>query len=185
MNRKRAKLISLKGVAKTHGEALSLVRVPGDFAIVERGRLRTVVCMCPCGCGSTLTVNLDERAGKAWRLYRRKNGISLYPSVWRDSGCKSHFVVWKNHVLWVDTDWMFDEDQIDKLIPKILPLIPIQMYAHFREIAESIDEIPWAVLRACRKLEKTGKVREGEDKYSGYFIKSVDSKESGSIDFTV
>jgi len=172
MNRKRAVRIVLKGVSGTHGEALALVRESGDIALVERGRLRALVCMCPCGCGDAITINLDRRAGKAWMLYRRGNGISLYPSVWRDSGCESHFVVWNNRVLWLEGDWLFDEDHIDHLVSKIIPLIPNHEFVHFRDIAERIDEVPWSVLRACRKLARAGMVAEGQDEQLGYFKKT-------------
>lgn len=173
MKRKRSARIALKGVTSTHGEALALVRESGDIALVERGRLRALICMCPCGCGDVITVNLDQRADKAWMIYRRGNSISLYPSVWRDSGCESHFVVWNNRVLWLEGDWLLDDDQIDKLAPNILPLISNNEFVHFRDIAEKLDEIPWSVLRACRKLVRNGQLDEGRDKYTGYFKKLV------------
>ena len=173
MKRKRSARIVLKGTTSTHGEALALVRESGDIALVERGRLRALICMCPCGCGDVITLNLDRRADKAWALYRRGNSISLYPSVWRDSGCESHFVVWSNRVLLLEDDWLFADDQIDQLVVNILPLIPNHGYVHFRDIAEKLDEIPWSVLRACRKLSRNGQLDEGRDKYTGYFKKLV------------
>jgi len=173
MKRKRSVRIVFKGTTGTHGEALALVRESGDIALVERGRLRALLCMCPCGCGDVITVNLDRRADKAWSLYRRGNSISLYPSVWRDSGCESHFVVWSNRVLWLEEDWLFADDQIDQLMVDVLPLIPNHEFVHFRDIADKLDEIPWAVIRACRKLVRADQLAEGRDKYTGYFKKLV------------
>lgn len=173
MNPKRAVRIVLKGISGTHGEALALVRESGDIALVQRVRLRALVCMCPCGCGDVITINLDQRAGKAWVLYQRGKGLSLYPSVWRDSGCESHFVVWNNRVLWLEGDWLSEEDQIDQLVSKIIPFIPIHEFVHFRDIAERIDEVPWSVLRACRRLVRDGGFVEGRDQYMGYFKKLV------------
>src|SRR6266699_5277528 len=71
------------------------------IAIVERGVPRWAVFRCPCGCGELVTINLDERVGPHWRLIRRRGGVSLSPSVWRTSGCRSHFILWKKRV------WMF------------------------------------------------------------------------------
>ena len=68
---------------------------------------------------------------------------------------------------------MFADDQIDQLVVNILPLIPNHGYVHFRDIAEKLDEIPWSVLRACRKLSRNGQLDEGRDKYTGYFKKLV------------
>lgn len=83
------------------------------IAIVERGVPRWAVFRCPCGCGELLTINLDRRVGPHWRLIRRKSGVSLSPSVWRTSGCHSHFILWKNQV------WMFrplaSEDELQEL----------------------------------------------------------------------
>ena len=64
-----------KGKAPDHHEAISLIRAPGDIALVERVRPRSLVCMCPCGCGTAITLNLDRRAGKAWTLYQRHKGL--------------------------------------------------------------------------------------------------------------
>ncbi len=68
------------------------------LAVVERGRPRSVVLQCPCGCGELLVLNVDRAAGSAWRLRRREGRITLMPSVWRTSGCRSHFILWENRV---------------------------------------------------------------------------------------
>jgi hypothetical protein len=47
-----------------------------------------------------LSINLDPRTGKAWRLRQDRFGVTLLPSVWRTSGCKSHFILWRNAVWW-------------------------------------------------------------------------------------
>jgi hypothetical protein len=80
-------------------EAPAALASRDDFVIVERGIPRLAVFQCPCGCGDVVTLNLDSRAGKAWRLSRRNRTVTLRPSVWRDTGCQSHFVVWGNRVL--------------------------------------------------------------------------------------
>ena len=173
MIRNRVRRISFKGIKNTHGDALECLKNPGDLAIVERGRPRALVFRCPCGCGDVVTINLDKRAGKAWNLYRRRNSVTLYPSVWRDSGCESHFVLWSDRVLWVDDDWLFEDEDIKKLAGDILPLFPAREFLHFYDIAEKIDSIPWSVLRACRKLVSDGVLIEGRDKRRGYFMRGT------------
>jgi hypothetical protein len=74
------------------------------IAIVERSVPRWAVFRCPCGCGELLTINLDPRTGPHWRLLRSRSRVSLSPSVWRTSGCHSHFILWKNRV-WLFRPW--------------------------------------------------------------------------------
>ncbi|MGB2870132.1 MAG: DUF6527 family protein [Bacteroidota bacterium] len=161
--------IHWRGKVLNHGEAIDVVRNPGDTVLIERGRPRSLVCMCPCGCNSPITLNLDRRTGKAWILYQRKRGVSLYPSVWRDSGCESHFVIWNNKVFWLEEDWWFEEADLEELGERILPLVQQDNFTHFRELAESLEEVPWSVLRACKKLERKGILVEGNDDLSGSF----------------
>lgn len=76
-----------------------------ELAIVVRGMLRAALFQCPCGCGEILSMNLDPRAGTAWRVYADESSISLLPSVWRTSGCRSHFFVVHNDIYWCSADW--------------------------------------------------------------------------------
>lgn len=118
---------------------------------------------CPDGCGSLLTVNLDPRAGKAWRLYARDK-VSLYPSVWRDGGCAAHFVLWKDRILWCDGN--YDGDHSPRydtsLETKVLARLS-KTPRSANEVADELDEIPWEVDRAlsalvrARRAEKVGR----------------------------
>lgn len=86
--------ISLKAELDSRVGAANLLVAPGDAVLITRGQPRWLLLRCPCGCGEEMPVNLDARAGKAWRLYRRPHsGLTLFPSVWRDTGCESHFVI--------------------------------------------------------------------------------------------
>src|SRR5437899_8481676 len=105
-----ARLTRLLGEAEHRDEGEALLQAPGDAVLVRRGTLRSVLMRCPDGCGETLVVNLDPRAGKAWKLDMRTGKATLYPSVWRDGGCGSHFIVWRAHVLWCDR---FEEDNVE------------------------------------------------------------------------
>ena len=79
----------LTATVERRHEADALTARPGDAVLVHRGRARSLVMACPDGCGERLTVNLDPEAGPAWRAYQTPRGLTLYPSVWRESGCKT------------------------------------------------------------------------------------------------
>src|SRR5437016_13100531 len=96
----RVERIMLRGKTETRDSASPLLSKGGDAVIVERGKPRLLVIRCPCGCGDDLLINLDRRAGAAWRYYQNRWGLTLYPSYWRDSACGSHFIVWNNRIYW-------------------------------------------------------------------------------------
>jgi hypothetical protein len=110
---------------------------------------------CPDGCGTVLTVNLDPRAGKAWRLYARER-LSLYPSVWRDGGCGAHFVLWKDRILWCGADDDYPPRYDASLETKIVAALS-KMPKSANEIADELDEIPWEVERSLKKLTRSSR----------------------------
>jgi hypothetical protein len=72
-----------------------------DFFIVRReGRDLWAAFMCPCGRGHRLLVNLSRSKHPYWRAWTRKNEVSLSPSVWLETDCKSHFIVRDSRVYW-------------------------------------------------------------------------------------
>lgn len=163
-----------KGAIQTRSEALGLLRSPGDAVLIERGRPRWLLISCPCGCGDEFPINLDPRAGPAWRLYRnQRTGLSLFPSVWRDSGCCSHYVIWRNQILIFgqsgdDFDNTLQTDGIN-LAEAVLDHLPTKGLIDFSEVAEALDEVPWDVLMVCRQLTRKGLAREGMNKQRGSF----------------
>jgi hypothetical protein len=59
---------------------------------------------CPCGCGEFIQLSLLSRDRPHWRAQRHWNGtVTLYPSVWRIKGCRSHFFVTRGQIQWVRT----------------------------------------------------------------------------------
>src|SRR5205823_167273 len=89
---------NMLGVVARYSEAAPLLQKPGDCAVVEReGVRRQIVIACPDGCGETLSINLDPRSGAAWRLYQRRGRWSLFPSIDKTAGCRSHFILWGGH----------------------------------------------------------------------------------------
>lgn len=56
---------------------------------------------CPCRCGDVVTLSLQQVHLPHWRLTRTLSGHpTLYPSIWRNKGCLSHFWVHDGRVLW-------------------------------------------------------------------------------------
>lgn len=150
--------LSVVGEGAYRDEAEGFLREPGNAALVSRGRPRALLIACPDGCGETLSINLDPRAGKAWRLYTRGGGVTLYPSVWRDGGCGSHFVVWRGTILWCGR---FEEDNREPsfdpaLEPRVLAAMDTRDPMDAEALAQVIDELEWDVARAARRLVEKG-----------------------------
>jgi hypothetical protein len=170
-------LLRLRGTVSKRGEATAHLKSPGDAVLIERGRPRLLVLSCPCGCGEDFPINLDSRAGPAWRLYGNSlTGLSLFPSVWRESGCGSHFVIWRDKIFLFgryedDLDTSPQADETAKLIEDVLERLPKPKLVLFSDVAEAMDAIPWDVLIACRRLVRMGRAREGKGKRRGWFAR--------------
>lgn len=81
--------------------ARSLLAEGGDeVVVVERGVPRTVLFNCPDGCGDLVVINVDPTHHPVWRLSVSDARLTLMPSVWRASGCRSHFIVWRSRIVW-------------------------------------------------------------------------------------
>ncbi len=71
------------------------------YLIGEDGQLWQVAMLCPCGCSSViqLCVLPDSRPG--WAVTMNSDGtVSLCPSVWRTTGCRSHFFLRGGRIDW-------------------------------------------------------------------------------------
>lgn len=165
---RRADHIRFTGSYQSRDEAAASLQTAGDAALVQRGVPRMLLLKCPCGCGDLLIVNLDKRAGPAWRMYRRRNAVSLFPSYWRDSKCGSHFILWSNHVYWCD--WEDDglwtsasviQDRVYQALP--------DHFVHYEQLAEQLGEIPWDVLLACHALVRKGEAVMNQPRSKGEF----------------
>lgn len=56
---------------------------------------------CPCGCGETLHLRFFGDRRPRWSVDSDRQGrASLHPSVWRQTGCKSHFVLKHGRIRW-------------------------------------------------------------------------------------
>jgi hypothetical protein len=102
--------------------------------------------------------------------------MSLYPSVWRDSDCGSHFILWRNRIILLDAR----EENIGRQTgdeggaafrAAVLARIPATRFASYLQVAEALNEVPWEVLAACRNLVEEGVLREGASKRQGRFAR--------------
>jgi hypothetical protein len=165
--KKGATRVVMKGEVTHRHLADEVLKAPGEAVLVRRGVLRSMVMACPDGCGEILSVNLDGRAGKAWRYYDRGGDVSLFPSVWRDTGCKSHFILWHSRIYWCDFG-----DELDVPMAEVVIQVRDALGVHleaYTSIAERLDLVPWAVLAACGKLRREAAAIEGRDKLRGHF----------------
>lgn len=165
--KRRAQTLVLRGAVEHRHEADMQLSSSGEAVLVRRGVDRSLTVLCPDGCGEVLTINLDPRAGPAWRFYLEGQAVSLYPSVWRKTNCCSHFIVWRSRIYWCDwgeelqpTDEKFESQVLSHLGTTLRPYL---------QIAAALDVVPWSVLSACQQLRRKGLVIEGTGEQQGWF----------------
>jgi hypothetical protein len=173
----RVEHLQLRGTVTSRSDTGGMLRVAGDAVLVERGRPRILVIMCPCGCGEELAINLDGQAGPAWRLYRRRGSCTLFPSVWRETGCESHFIVWKDQIYLFGFSEDEAHDERDELSSNgatisrelVLDALSRKSLESVSAIADRLDALPWDVLVVCRRLVAEGTAVEGTRAKRGQF----------------
>lgn len=172
--------INLQATVGSRSLAGNYLSKPNDAVIVARQEVRWLILICPCGCGSQIPINLDPRAGPAWRLYKGHNGLSVYPSIWRDTDCKSHFIIFRNRILMLssrdnDLSRLWDIKSSENMDKKVLAELSTSKFLRCDEIADRIgkDIIPWDVFRCCRRLCRKGLAIEGRGMAAGSFIQKT------------
>jgi hypothetical protein len=72
------------------------------YVLGEEGYEWTAVFVCPCGCGDVIRLNLLEGDHRpTWRVSHGPNKhVTVHPSVWRNVGCSSHFIIREGLVHW-------------------------------------------------------------------------------------
>lgn len=128
-----------------------------------------------------MAINLDARAGRAWRLYQRRGTTTLHPSVWRDSGCECHFIVWKDEIYVFGAIEEAEEERAqDRLWARevgiarasVLGALDRDALRSYVDVADQLDAVPWEVLIVCRRLVKEGVAIEGIDDNRGHFARA-------------
>ncbi|PBB84544.1 DUF6527 family protein [Mesorhizobium sp. WSM3876] len=153
-----ARVLRLRGEVEYRDQGEPLLKMPGDAVLVRRGVARSLLVACPDGCGERLVVNLDPRTAKAWRMDMRGGEVTLYPSVWRDGGCGSHFIVWRGRIIWCDR---FEQGNVEPpydaaLEHRLYTALELGRLRSSEDLAIQLDEIPWEVSRAARRLVQKG-----------------------------
>lgn len=73
------------------------------YLVGEGKNLWVAAMTCPCGCNETIQLNLLAGRRPKWSVSETPNyTVSLHPSVWRKSGCKSHFFFRNSEIIWCD-----------------------------------------------------------------------------------
>ena len=169
MTAERAQRIRFRGTFSNSSIAAPALEMAGDAALVERGVLRMLLMRCPCGCGDDLVLNLDQRAGPAWRCYRRSGRLTVHPSYWRDTACGSHFILWNDEIFWCDWQdeerWWASQGGLEEQVANCLG----SEWRTYESVAEHLDELPWDVLRACYSLVRLRKAEAHPDRKAGRF----------------
>ena len=166
--------MNVRAVVESRMQGNEYLRAPGDAVVVQRGRPRWLILSCPCGCGAELLINLDPRAGPAWRLYKdARLGYTVYPSIWRDTDCESHFIIWRDTIFLFGREddyfgWIGTDEEKAVLVDAVRLRLNDQPIPYW-EIADQLGEIPWAVLQACRELVRRGDARESQGRDRGRF----------------
>ncbi len=167
--------LSLKSIVESRVEVGSQLATPGDAVLIMRGQPRWLLLKCPCGCDDEIPVNLDWRAGKAWRIYEgRDEQLTLFPSVWRDTGCLSHFLIRNGHIKLFggSENYLYRSPahpDFLSLVTKVQESWPRNGWVKYVEMADLLGEIPWDVLDACLYLARTGTLVKGRGKLRSNF----------------
>lgn len=172
--------LSLKCILRSRSEASIQLDSPGDAVLITRGRPRWLVLKCPCGCEDEIPINLDERAGKAWRIFNSKeNEVSIYPSIWRETGCLSHFIIHNDKILL----FTYGESRIGStgrtrdvrlIARRVIDVLELNSWTHYVQVADELDENPWDVLDACLHLRNQRVVQQGHGELISSFRRQSD-----------
>lgn len=67
----------------------------------EGNNLWGAAMVCPCGCGAVIELNLLTQVRPCWSVQQHPDEtITLAPSVWRQKGCRSHFLIRRGRIIW-------------------------------------------------------------------------------------
>lgn len=96
--------------------------------------------------------------------------MSLYPSVWRDTGCLSHFILLRDQIYLFDKveDW-WDLSEMPSIDSNVLTLMKDKVTRTAIEISMALQEIPWDVIESCRRLTRQGKLKESLDDATTFY----------------
>lgn len=73
-----------------------------EFIVVKyKNKSYWVLFRCPCGCGEVITLSTQNSHNPHWNIIENNFQLpSLYPSIWQNSGCYSHFWIKDGNIKW-------------------------------------------------------------------------------------
>ncbi len=91
-------------VLTREGDTLPSAMPKQDLILLQdEGENWSVGFRCPCGCGDVIELLLLPDVKPRWDIkIDFRNRPTLSPSVWKTTGCRSHFWVRSGKILWVD-----------------------------------------------------------------------------------
>lgn len=108
---------SLQIVNKTLGNAA--IKENEFIAVIHENTPFWAMFKCPCGCGTVISLSLQRTHKPSWVVEKSKYGRpTLYPSVWQNKGCCSHFWIKDGRVHWCNNSgiepWIADPEHYSK-----------------------------------------------------------------------
>ncbi len=71
------------------------------YLIGENDQVWQVAMLCPCGCAAVIQLCVLPESRPNWTVTTHIDGkLSLHPSVWRTTGCRSHFFLRAGRIEW-------------------------------------------------------------------------------------
>lgn len=76
--------------------------IDGQFIVVIHNERRYwTIFRCPCGCEEVISLAMQPPHQPRWSLnVNKENRPTLLPSIWRNTGCMSHFWVRNGAIIW-------------------------------------------------------------------------------------
>jgi len=63
-----------------------------------------VLFRCPCGCSDFIHLSLLNKSKASWAMVNKEQSFSIYPSINKISGCKSHFFIVDSNIKWCNNE---------------------------------------------------------------------------------
>ncbi|HYX05506.1 MAG TPA: DUF6527 family protein [Bacteroidales bacterium] len=77
------------------------IKVKEFIEVVFNGKPYWALFKCPCNCGEIISLPLQNTHIPNWNVKHSKNGRpSVYPSIWQNKGCLSHFWINDGRIDW-------------------------------------------------------------------------------------
>ena len=70
-------------------------------SVIYKGAPHWSLFRCPCGCDDVISLPMQPPHNPRWQLEKSASGLpTLFPSIWRNKGCMSHFWVKEGDIVW-------------------------------------------------------------------------------------